>query len=179
MKKFLKGIWLFVRHGPCKITEWQEQASCDVLTGLCSRTFFMALAHFELAKAKRSAESVALLLIDLNNFKDINDSEGHAAGDRVLRDVAKILQSVCRRETDIICRWGGDEFVILLPQTTLIAVHELAAQLNTAILMSPRGRKVTLSCGAGTQDAGNFSLEQLIESADEDMYAQKRSKQKT
>ena len=178
MKKFLKGIWLFLRHGPCKVVEWREQASCDALTGLCSRAFFAALADFEIAETKRSDASVGLLLIDINDFKGVNDREGHAAGDRVLREAAKIIKEVCRREIDVLCRWGGDEFVVLLPQTTFAGARKLAGQLNAVAITSPKGKEVTFSCGATAQSGGNVSLDQLIEAADQDMYAQKRSKQK-
>lgn len=167
-----------MRYGPCKVVEWREQASCDALTGLRNRTLFCEVARHELAMAARNASPVAVLLIDINDFKQINDAEGHQAGDHVLRDTAKILTHICRREVDLVARWGGDEFVVLLPQTDLPKARELAQRINTAEIMSPKGRRVTLSCGASVKHMKNVSLECLIDEADREMYAQKRPKQK-
>lgn len=175
VKRCLLGAYLFLRHGPCKVVEWREQASYDALTGAYTSYFFRLLAQYEIARAKRSGEYLGLLFIDLNDFKQVNDSEGHIVGNAILQSTVRLLKKICRREVDVVCRWGGDEFVVLLPRTDLAMAWELARKLNEAKLSSPKGRIVTLSCGAAA-GKGNISLESLLQAADEGMYAAKTAK---
>lgn len=179
-KASVKGIWFLIRYGPAKISEWREQSIFDPLTGLYNRRFLHEAGNRELAKALRLKYGgvnypVSFVMIDIDNFKRFNDEEGHLAGDKVLQRIAGLLEK-CRREVDIVCRTGGDEFVILLPQTTkegaqvvVNRVKELAAKE----LVSPRGRPIGLSCGV----AEEFSFEALEKKADEAMY-QEKSKHK-
>lgn len=179
-KASAKGIWLLIRYGPAKISEWRSQAIFDNLTGLYNRRFLREEGKRELAKAIRSewqgvSYPISFILIDIDNFKRINDEEGHSAGDKVLQNVAALLENVCR-EVDIVCRIGGDEFIILLPQTAkegAQVVIDKLQELAKKELISPKGRPIGLSCGL----AEEFSLEAL-EEADATMYQEKRSKLK-
>jgi len=183
LKTSVKGIWLLIRYGPAKISQWQEESIIDPLTGLYNRRFLHEVGRRELAKAIRSNHQgvsypISFLLIDIDNFKRVNDEEGHAAGDKVLQRVAVLLKRVCRRETDIIFRVGGDEFIILLPQTTeegAQVVIDKLKELTEKELISPKGRPIKLSCGL----AQELSLKALEEKADAKMYRDKRSKVKT
>jgi diguanylate cyclase (GGDEF)-like protein len=94
----------------------KEMGIRDPLTGLFNRHYFNDIIRRELASARRFGTSVAVLLIDVDRFKEINDRKGHAVGDDVLRFVANYL-AACVRETDYVFRWGGDEFLIILPRT--------------------------------------------------------------
>ncbi len=180
-KESAEGIWLFFRYGPARVSKWQSQSIYDDLTGLYNRRFFQEIIKRELAKAKRSkwqdiSYPISLILIDIDNFKRINDEEGHLAGDKVLQSVAVLLKKVCR-EVDIIFRVGGDEFKILLPETTKEKAHVVKDRLEALAekeLFSPKGRSISLSCGL----AEGSSLEAL-EEADVKMYQEKKSKTKT
>ena len=180
-KASVKGIGLFVRYGPAKVSEWREQSMIDPLTGLYNRRFLQEAWKRELAKALRSewqgvSYPISLIMIDIDNLKRINDEEGHSAGDKVLQSVATLLENACR-EVDIVCRVGGDEFIILLPQTTEEDAQLVVDRLKESTekeLVSPKGTPTGLSCGL-TQE---FSLEALKEKADAQMYREKKSKQK-
>lgn len=178
MDKFLKGVWLFLRYGPAKIADWQEQSIYDALTGLYNRRFLLEVGKRELARADRSKKQglqypISLIFIDLKKLKLINDQEGHGAGDESLKTVATLLKQVCQRKTDIVCRISGDEFVILLPDTTIDGAKMVVDRIEIASrgLSSPRGRLIVLDCGAAEVES---SLEELLQKADEAMYKAKK-----
>lgn len=173
-KASAKGIWIFFRYGPATISEWRSQAIYDDLTGLYNRRFLQEAGKKELARAVRYAYPFSLIRIDIDNFKRINDEEGHSAGDRVLISVAALLEKACR-ENDIVGRTGGDEFTILLPHTTEEGAQILIDRLKKLAkeeLISPKGKPIEFSCGM----AAKFSLEALQEEADAKMYEDKKSR---
>ena len=94
----------------------RQMAYYDSLTGLPNRRLFDDRLHLALTQARRFGRQVAILFIDLDNFKDINDRLGHTVGDELLREVAKRLRNCCPRESETVARFGGDEFIILLPE---------------------------------------------------------------
>lgn len=152
-----------------------EENQTDALTGLRSRRNFIEMASFEISRATRSAEPMTLALVDLDNFKHINDTQGHAAGDALLVAASRCMTSAVRN-IDIVGRLGGDEFVILLPGTD---VHEgtrvlerLHANLRTLLQsFSPR---VTASVGAVTLSAEmDISVADVLDKADAVMYSVK------
>jgi diguanylate cyclase (GGDEF)-like protein len=113
-------------------SELERLARTDDLTGLLNRRAFMSQLEHELAIASRYGSPLALLLLDLDNFKAINDSHGYSTGDRALELVAETL-SRCVRTPDTVARLGGDEFAVLLPHTLHVEARALADRLRVAI----------------------------------------------
>jgi diguanylate cyclase (GGDEF)-like protein len=128
----------------------------------------------EVERARRFRRPVTLLYIDCDDFKLVNDQDGHAAGDEVLREVAQALQGAVR-DVDFVARVGGDEFAVLLSETdsagAQVAVGRLQERLSKE--MARRGRPVTFSVGAATFSAGLSSLEEALREADRLMYSAK------
>jgi diguanylate cyclase (GGDEF)-like protein len=152
----------------------EELARTDGLTGLFNRRHFLSLAEAEWNRYQRYRRNVSLLMIDIDRFKTINDTYGHDAGDRVLASVAELCREH-RRKADLIARFGGDELVILLPETTLdgavIAAERLRKQ--TEIRFSSPGMRATLSIGAAQASPDMNSVFDLMKRVDLAVYAAK------
>jgi diguanylate cyclase (GGDEF)-like protein len=151
-------------------------ASIDPLTGALNRRAFFDIAEYEFNRSRRYGHATSMAYIDLDNFKDINDRQGHAVGDNLLVTVTRTI-SAHIRSTDILSRFGGDEFVILLPETpgeaaatVLTKIHD---QLNRA--MAANNWPVSFSIGAVTYAKPPPSVEEIIRKADMLMYEDKRS----
>ncbi len=154
----------------------EEMASTDKLTGLLNRHAFAILAVKLLAEHRREPKPVAVLLADIDRFKEINDCHGHLAGDAVLEAVAQVLQRRLRA-SDLAVRWGGEEFLLLLKGCELDEACRIAEDLRQAIAASPvaAGKlaiPVTISIGVSQFD-GKESMDRLIGRADEALYAAK------
>jgi diguanylate cyclase (GGDEF)-like protein len=149
----------------------------DSLTGLFNRRHMVEVITREAARVERSGMSMALVLIDLDHFKRVNDTYGHQVGDQVLQAFAQAAQSALR-ETDIIGRWGGEEFVVLLPDTfpadrAMIAVERIQAILADAQLCpGVPSLRVSFSAGVAVPRTGE-SLDAMLERADRALYAAK------
>jgi diguanylate cyclase (GGDEF)-like protein len=147
----------------------------DPLTGLRNRRFFGERLSEEFARLeRRNVAALSVVLIDLNGFKGLNDSLGHAAGDRALVAVAQLLLPLVRAE-DLVCRVGGDEFVILLPDTDLEAATVVLERLRShapALSSAGLGHR-PLAFGLATWREGDDELT-LLSRADAEMYADKR-----
>ncbi|NLI14635.1 GGDEF domain-containing protein [Pelotomaculum propionicicum] len=150
-----------------------ELAKIDSLTGLLNRRSFKEKLDAEVERSKRYNFPFSLLFIDLDNFKQVNDKLGHALGDVVLRNVAQELKSKVRI-TDVVTRWGGDEFVILLPQTDHITAQKLAERLigeiNCIRINAPR---FSISVGVVTYPDDSDNVDYLLNLADRRMYESK------
>jgi diguanylate cyclase (GGDEF)-like protein len=157
----------------------EQLASLDPLTGVYNRRKFLEIGSSELERAKRYGRNLSLLMFDLNNFKDVNDSYGHAAGDEVLKKVVEICRNGLRNQ-DCIGRFGGDEFIILMPETTIEAAVEAATRLNAEIQNSTFKRDwnihLSLSYGVASATAKDSSIEQLMHRADILLYEMKKYK---
>jgi diguanylate cyclase (GGDEF)-like protein len=155
------------------ILRLDEAAKTDPLTGLSNRRAFDALFDEELYRATRTRRPLALMLVDLDGLKGINDDHGHAAGDVALKRVAEVLRS--NRRTDRCARLGGDEFAVLLPETDARAASHVAQRLCAAVRVAEQpGYTVTLSLGiAATPDDGTTTVE-LHSVADTALYTAKR-----
>lgn len=160
------------------------QASYDELTELPNRRLFMDQLHQTLARARRHGHHSAVLFLDLDNFKNINDSLGHPLGDALLRQVAQRLQAVLREE-DTVARLGGDEFVVLLPEVcdsaeeTARAVQALAekirSELGATYLIDDHKLHVTPSIGISLFPEGDEGPDDILRQADTAMYRAKES----
>lgn len=157
-----------------------REALTDSLTGLGNRRFFQQQLAGEAARTSRTGEPFALMMIDLDHFKKINDTFGHPAGDRVLEAVAGVLRNGLRR-SDVACRIGGEEFVLVLPGTTAESAGLLGAKLRERIKIAcretlPEGWPVTVSIGISwALGPGPVDLERLQREADRALYAAKES----
>lgn len=153
-------------------------AAHDVLTGVANRRALILALNRDVARAVRTGEPYALLLLDIDLFKAINDSHGHGAGDAVLRHVASIFQARLRAQ-DMVGRYGGEEFLVLLPNTPLHGAAGLAEALRAAVEQTPcmhegRSLAVTVSVGVcGARMESGDSWGQLIHVADQALYAAK------
>jgi len=155
----------------------QEQATTDELTGCANRRQFMELARAEIVRCTRFGHSLTLALVDLDHFKQINDTHGHVAGDRVLAAFASICKANIR-EIDLLARIGGDEFAMLLPEVHPHQAREILerlARVLTATPVDPGGSPVTIavSCGVCGITEGPQSLDTLLVNADMALYEAK------
>jgi len=157
-----------------------DRATHDFLTGLANRQHFQEQFEIELARSKRYGRSGALLLLDLDHFKRVNDRFGHDAGDQVLKDMAGLVQNRLRT-ADTFARWGGEEFCILLPETGRAEAFEVAERIRCAVEghafgpESGRPIRITLSIGLTGIDAEVDRLETIMRRADEALYRAKRA----
>lgn len=160
----------------------RQLAMTDALTGIYNRRYFLRHLSRELKRAQRFGGDVSLLLLDIDHFKRINDSYGHAVGDNVLKAMTKACGKCLQRETDWCARLGGDEFAVVLEGTSLAAAGDYANVLLRAIsgvsVETPSGPvKVTVSIGvSGLLSAGlggSVTVQSMIESADSCLYASK------
>jgi diguanylate cyclase (GGDEF)-like protein len=156
----------------------RQLAITDELTGLYNRRFFLKRWIWEWERATRYGRPIACLMMDVNKFKDVNDRLGHAAGDEVLRRVARELQRILR-QSDILCRFGGDEFIAALPETTQAQAQAVAEKLRkvrvpVAQPLASTMPAVTLSVGVAVLEAGMKQHEDVLEAADRALYEQKR-----
>jgi diguanylate cyclase (GGDEF)-like protein len=148
----------------------RRQATVDEVTGLSNhRRFQEALAH-EVTRMGRSGRPTALALVDIDDFKRINDTHGHRHGDAVLQLVADTLTNVCRA-TDEPARYGGDELAVLLAETDLDGAATMAEHIRSALA----GTGVTVSIGVAALEPGSGDADALIEAADIGLYAAKRT----
>lgn len=157
----------------------EELASMDSLTGVFNRRKFLEIGDAALAHAINQGQKLSLLMFDLNNFKDVNDTYGHAAGDEVLKQVVIVCKKHLRQQ-DAMGRFGGDEFIILFAETDLIEVIEIARRLNREIQNISYEWNwhvhVSISYGAAEATAKDTNLDQLMERADILLYDMKAQK---
>ncbi len=148
-------------------------ANTDQLTGVWNRLKLDQIAREEIERARRYQYPISLIFMDVDNFKAINDVHGHGVGDQVLIDVANLVGRQLR-EADWLCRWGGEEFLVLLPHAGLQAAAELAERLRTAVdaVIPSSGERVTVSIGVA-ELGENDALSDLIVRADGALYRAK------
>ncbi len=155
-------------------------ALTDQLTGLYNRRAFLTLAERQIRIAHRAGRELLLLFLDLDRFKEINDTFGHHTGDLALQDIAEVLRQTYR-ESDIVARLGGDEFVILAIEATVEALAPMIVRLQNNLLAYEAGesRPYQLSFSIGYaiyQPSRPCSIAELMKQADANMYQQKRNK---
>lgn len=156
----------------------EQRATRDPLTDLYNRRSFLEMAQPILSTAQRNARDVSLIMLDIDHFKSINDRFGHAMGDAALVAITKVLAKVMR-EGDIVARWGGEEFLILLPETNLESAVALAVRLQNAISeirLSSGNAEITFTASFGVANRNKHeNLENLISEADSFLYQSKNT----
>jgi diguanylate cyclase (GGDEF)-like protein/PAS domain S-box-containing protein len=146
----------------------------DPLTELTNRRHFFEVARFEFERTHRYPRTLSVMMIDIDHFKNINDTHGHAVGDAALREVAaRIKRSV--RTVDIVARYGGEEFIVLMPETGLQEAGRVAERVcnsvaNRPIVDDPASVSATLSIGVAEMDENSKNMDQLIVYADKALY---------
>jgi diguanylate cyclase (GGDEF)-like protein len=159
-----------------RFREARELADLDALTGLHNRRYFHETLAREISRAQRYGRGLALVVLDLDDFKDVNDRIGHLAGDAVLAETAARLREVVR-SADIACRVGGDEFAVIAPEVGLEDAHELVERIQRAMSSRPLGSAGPVRISAGIAE---LNIEDdgvtLFERADERLYAAKQSR---
>lgn len=161
----------------------EHLARHDPLTGLPNRRVFFERLEHALAAARRSAKPLAVLFVDLDHFKQLNDSLGHSIGDRVLQAVANLLRSATR-ESDTVARLGGDEFVILIeqlddPGRVVAVLHKLHERFQLPMLLDGHEVKVQASMGVSLFPRDGDDIESLVQQADRAMYVAKSAGRNT
>jgi diguanylate cyclase (GGDEF)-like protein len=182
-KQILEDANAALQEQISKIHDLQEklrdQANRDSLTGLFNRRYLEGTLQREMARCKREGTPIAMLLLDIDHFKLINDTYGHQAGDEVLRVFSRMLQESARAE-DIVCRYGGEEFLLVLPKMPLEIARERGEHLlqlfeGTVVAFGERRIRVTTSIGIAGTPLHSDSAEGLIRCADEALYLAKHN----
>jgi len=156
----------------------KELAEKDPLTGLYNRRYFDRVFKAEAENAGRSGQILTLILVDCDKFKQVNDTHGHDTGDRVLKQLALVMQEVIRNGRDIPFRFGGDEFGIILPQADASAARRVASRLEETYLASERyGTTLSISAVSADindKDTVSEQIRKIIKTADNGIYDVKR-----
>jgi diguanylate cyclase (GGDEF)-like protein len=160
-----------------RLRVYKEYAYTDVLTEVPNRRFYYERLSQEVARARRNGHELSVALIDLDHFKALNDRAGHRSGDQVLKFFAQFLRANLRQE-DVVCRLGGDEFTLLLPDTAVanakVLVERIRKKLDR-IELSIDGRnrcELSFSCGLASYQPGLLA-EDLLEEADHSLFTAK------
>ena len=156
----------------------ESAARTDGLTGLCNRRAFEERLTDELARVARYRHPLSLVYLDIDDFKRVNDTGGHAAGDELLRIVSQELRRGTRR-TDTVARIGGDEFAVVLPETTAEAARAATGQILERLRNVTGGAEVGATAGVVTVEAGHIAGAALLADADRLLYQAKRAKKGT
>jgi len=169
---------VLIRHIKEAEEKLVEMAVKDPLTGLLNRREAFRLMKDEISRSRRSGRAISVIIADIDHFKQVNDTCGHAAGDEVLKYMAVMMQTVLR-EYDIICRYGGEEFLVLTPETNQEQAYQVAERLRAAVEATPAalaGRTpipITISAGVAQMN-GQETPEQVIARADAALYNAKQ-----
>jgi diguanylate cyclase (GGDEF)-like protein len=158
--------------------ELRFQATHDALTGIFNRGTILELLHRELVRAIRSRSTTGVLMLDLDHFKNVNDTYGHLAGDVVLREVARRMSQAVR-SYDLVARYGGEEFLIVIPNCDSNQLQECAERIRSSIAGEPvihsSGLSITVSIGAAVAAPGMATDVEILAAADAAMYQAKNS----
>jgi diguanylate cyclase (GGDEF)-like protein len=153
----------------------EELATTDKLTGLYNRRKFEEVLTAEIIRIQRFEHPGSLIIFDIDNFKEVNDTFGHQAGDEVLKRLSATVKAWLRN-VDTLARWGGDEYTILMPETDLKGATTLAEKIRLGVTVQkiPKAGMVTISLGV-TEYRNGDSMESMLKRADEALYRAKRN----
>lgn len=173
------GLMATAIHGVRLMETTKHSAVIDSLTGLYNRRFFDEMLGKQMALANRREEPLSLLIADLDNFKDFNDTYGHIAGDRVLQQVASIMKDSIR-SSDILARYGGEEFAIIMPTTDMTNATEKAEEIRQHVesnnfdnIVAGKTFKITISIGVASSPEHGTEYDTLAGAADKALYKAK------
>ncbi|WP_019529095.1 GGDEF domain-containing protein [Dasania marina] len=165
-----------LRH---EVAGLQQQVRTDSLTGLYNFRHFTAVLEQEMERTRRSQQATALIMVDLDHFKKVNDSWGHEVGNQALVSTAQIL-SKTTRQLDTSCRYGGEEFAVILPSIDIVTALQVAERIRATIALTPvmvAGQDIGLTASLGVAlyetQQGSISAQQLVERADRCLYQAK------
>lgn len=163
-------------HNSFVFQKLQQQSITDGLTGIKTRRYFWEALSSEWKRASRSGRPFSVVLVDLDKFKEVNDSSGHLEGDLVLARVGRLLENKCR-QSNVVARYGGDEFIILMPETAVEQAQILAERLRLWLATDPmlNEHQITGSFGVASFPTHGFSAESIIRVADMGMYISKKA----
>lgn len=173
------AIWLMVIWSISRIQTMSKALSqlslCDELTGLPNRRALLSRGELEMQRMKRSKNSLSIMFVDVDNFKKLNDSQGHKAGDALLEEVAEVFNHSIRK-TDFVARLGGDEFAVLFPDTDEATAGRLAKKIKNAAkdVLGKSKISLSLSMGVATFNRAQDSFDKALAFADHLMYEVKR-----
>jgi diguanylate cyclase (GGDEF)-like protein len=171
------ALMILIAHVEDALRVHQKMSLYDPLTGLLNRRAFQEFGHHAVGRAHRSAEPLVVVMIDCDDFKILNDTFGHQAGDHVLRILARTLE-IGTRSSDLIARLGGDEFVVILQNTDSNEAFKVMSRIQQHFECAVRdaGYDASLSVGYAPMEESELSMDELLHRADIAMYAQKSSK---
>ncbi|HET9987476.1 MAG TPA: GGDEF domain-containing protein, partial [Kofleriaceae bacterium] len=161
-------------------TRLAQLAVTDGLTGLYNHRHFHERLSLEVERSQRSGLPLSLLMLDVDHFKQFNDSHGHPAGDEVLRQLARVLADT-RRANDVVARYGGEEFAVILVDTAKFTAAKVAERVRERIVAhdfadrSAKSPPITVSFGVATYPEDGSDAEALVRAADTALYAAKRA----
>jgi diguanylate cyclase (GGDEF)-like protein len=156
----------------------KEESIRDPLTRLYNRRYMEDALQREFAHATRDGYPVSIIMADIDHFKKVNDTYGHAAGDEVLEQLSRTFMANFRME-DIVCRYGGEEFLIVMPETTaetaFLRIDNLRQQLESSDLnVTGAALRITLSAGIAVYPAEGSTIDEVVQKADQAMYRAKK-----
>jgi two-component system, cell cycle response regulator len=156
----------------------EKTSVTDGLTGLFNHRYFHEVLEAELARSERHQRAFAVVMLDVDHFKSVNDSKGHPAGDELLRRIARLLSEVLR-QTDVVARYGGEEFSAVLPETGKVEATQVAERIRFVIaeqlnLPEEFGRAVTASLGVSVYPEDGRTAKEVLAAADRALYEAKK-----
>jgi len=151
-------------------------AAIDPLTGLYNRRSFQRYLEKEIERSKRAGSILTLLMVDIDEFKHINDTYGHIAGDKVLKTVANLLTANVRK-ADIVARYGGDEFIVLMPDSPKSDAEKAKVRISETLVKRNREASIKINISVGIHESDGSDNSEILNIVDRSMYMEKNKKQ--
>lgn len=154
------------------ISALKRVANVDSLTGLYNRRSFQRFLDREIARAKRTGRGFTLMMLDIDRFKQVNDRYGHAAGDQILLEFGEVLETVLRK-ADIICRYGGDEFIVIMPEVSLGEAEMAKTRIVRALNERNKSARLVIETSVGLHQSDGVDTEDIVAFVDVNLYDDK------